>query len=126
MFDYRRVPLLNTLVLLRSGLSITLSHYYYFLNFYSMSLIYLIVTLFLGFTFSFFQYMEYVSSFFTINDSRFGRLFYVLTGFHGIHVLVGRIFISCVLFRSFFMIIRVDSIVSFDLCSWYWHFVDVV
>ena len=126
MFDYSNVPLLNTLILLRSGITITLSHHYYLNSFHRLSLFYLFLTLFIGMVFTFFQYIEYKSSFFCINDSSFGRVFYLLTGFHGVHVFLGRIFIFIVSLRGTKFNLRQDSILRFDLCSWYWHFVDVV
>lgn len=126
MFDYSNVPLLNTLILLTSGLTITMSHFYHLNNFYRLSVTYLFFTVLLGGLFTVLQYLEYKSSFFSMYDSSFGRVFYLLTGFHGLHVLIGSVFILVVSFRRTIFNLRDDSILSFDLCSWYWHFVDVV
>lgn len=117
MFDYSNVPLLNTFILLRSGLTITVSHYYYLSDNYCYSIVYLFFTFILGFIFTFFQYVEYCSSFFSIFDSRFGSVYYVLTGFHGIHVIIGSFFILVTLLRSSGMLLRSDCINRFDLCS---------
>lgn len=126
MFDYSNVPFINTILLLRSGLTITISHNYYINHDYTYSLFYLVLTLILGSTFTIFQYIEYCSSFFSIYDSRFGRVYYVLTGFHGVHVVIGSVFIFVTLVRSSNIFLCEDSMTRFDLCSWYWHFVDVV
>lgn len=126
MFDYSNVPLVNTLILLTSGLTITLSHYYHLINQFNFSTLYLFLTLFLGLFFTFLQYIEYKRSFFSMFDSSFGRVFYLLTGFHGTHVLIGRIFILVVSLRRINFKLTYDSILRFELCSWYWHFVDVV
>lgn len=126
IFDYRRVPLLNTLILLSSGLTITISHYYYINENFRLSLFYLFFTLVFGVIFTFLQFVEYKRSFFSVYDSRFGRVYFILTGFHGIHVIIGRIFIFVTIIRSSNMILSLDRMNRFDLCSWYWHFVDVV
>lgn len=126
MFDYSNVPLVNTLILLTSGLTITLSHHFHLIGKFNYSTFYLFVTLFLGFLFTFLQYLEYKSSFFRMFDSSFGRVFYMLTGFHGTHVLIGRVFIIIVSLRRMNLKLTYDSMLRFELCSWYWHFVDVV
>lgn len=83
--DYKAVPLLNTLILLSSGFSITACHNYILNRDYSRSFFYLLVTISLGLIFIYFQYVEYFSSFFTISDSVFGSSFFLLTGCHGLH-----------------------------------------
>lgn len=83
--DYKAVPLLNTLILLSSGFSITACHNYIINRDYSKSYFYLLITILLGLIFIFFQYVEYYSSFFTISDSVFGSSFFLLTGCHGLH-----------------------------------------
>lgn len=125
MFNFIDIPLLNTLILLRSGVSVTLSHYFLVKGSFLFK-VFLFITSFLGFVFSLFQYLEYTNSFFSIRDSSFGARFFMLTGFHGIHVLVGTFFLIFVLFRSFSFCFKVNSFFSFEISSWYWHFVDVV
>lgn len=83
--DYKAIPLLNTLILLSSGFSITACHNYILNREYSKSYFYLLLTIVLGLIFIFFQYLEYYSSFFTISDSVFGSSFFILTGCHGLH-----------------------------------------
>lgn len=126
IFDCLNVPLINTLILMRSGVSVTLRHYYLIRGRMNFSLIALAVTIGLGIIFSYLQYQEYKRSFFSIRDSTFGTSFYILTGFHGTHVIIGTIFLSVVLFRSIRSSSRKKEILIFELASWYWHFVDVV
>lgn len=125
-FNFMNVPLLNTLILLTSGITVTLSHF--FLNrgkkFYSC--FNLLLTFFFGLLFRFFQLVEYNNSFFCIRDCNFGSVFFVLTGFHGIHVLVGRFFLFIVLIRFFKFASRKNRCLRFELSSWYWHFVDLI
>lgn len=125
-FDFRAVPLINTLVLMTSGATVTLRHH--FMNkgkkkFYSF---FLFSTVLLGLVFSYLQWVEYNNSFFSLRDSTFGTSFFILTGFHGMHVIIGSVFLGVVFIRSsLFSSCKCDS-TSFEMASWYWHFVDVV
>lgn len=123
-FNPLGVPLLNTLVLLSSGLSVTWSHHYLISN--KGCEVSLITTLLLGFYFTFLQGFEYYSSSFTIIDRIYGSVFFIATGFHGFHVLVGRLFLLVCFLRSFFHHYSIITILGFELAIWYWHFVDVV
>lgn len=71
------------------------------------------------------QYSEYKNSFFSIRDSSYGTVFFILTGFHGIHVIIGTIFLIFRLKKSIKIEYR-REILRFEIASWYWHFVDVV
>lgn len=127
MFDYCNVPLINTLLLLTSGVTITISHYFLIENENKKFNFFLLLTIFLGLIFTFLQVLEYLNSFFSIRDSTFGTSFFVLTGFHGIHVIVGTLFLISVFYRSLKnMISSSKNFLRFELSSWYWHFVDVV
>lgn len=127
MFDFMEIPLLNTLILLRSGVTVTASHFFFFKNNFYLARFYLMGTLILGLFFTYFQYLEYTNSFFSYNDRCFGSCFFTLTGFHGLHVLIGRIFLSFVFLRLFrFTFCSNYTPLSFELARWYWHFVDVV
>ena len=97
------MPFLNTLILLGRGVTVTVSHFY--LNEGSKFLfsLYLFLTFLLGATFTFFQAQEYISSFFCIRDGNFGTSFFMLTGFHGIHVLIGSIFLIVTLFYALYL-----------------------
>lgn len=126
MFDFTEVPLINTFTLIMSGVTVTLRHFFLCVGKNKYCLIFLFFTCFLGLVFTFLQWIEYSNSFFTITDSTFGTSFFILTGFHGIHVIIGTLFLLTVFFRlSGFSSGRLDSY-SFEIASWYWHFVDVV
>nr|AAN87157.1 cytochrome oxidase subunit III [Varroa destructor] len=86
-FNPYEIPLLNTMVLLMSGFTITWSHYSILNNKKLMALVSLLLTVSLGIYFSLLQYMEYKQALFTINDGICGSVFYMLTGFHGLHVI---------------------------------------
>lgn len=83
------VPLLNTVILLSSGVSITWSHHSLMINDYSSIVVSLAITLGLGIYFLYLQYTEYIETSFRITDGIYGRTFFIRTGFHGVHVIVG-------------------------------------
>lgn len=125
-FDIITVPLLNTFILLRSGVRATYSHFLLINKDYNYSIIYLIITIFLGLYFTFLQWIEYKESFFTMSDSIFGSTFYLITGFHGIHVIVGTLFLIVSLIRFIKFSTISSHNLNFEIALWYWHFVDVV
>lgn len=125
-FDCLNVPLINTLILIRSGVRITMRHHYLIRGKKINSFVILLATLILGLIFTILQALEYNRSFFSIGDSTFGTTFFMLTGFHGIHVIVGTIFLTRVLFRQYKFSSSKENSLRFELSSWYWHFVDVV
>ena len=86
----------------------------------------LIATVFLGFVFSCFQAYEYHHASFTIDGNIYGSTFYMATGFHGFHVIVGTIFLAVCLYRSIKGHFKPDHHFGFEAAAWYWHFVDVV
>nr|YP_010449160.1 cytochrome c oxidase subunit III [Anatoecus icterodes]YP_010605971.1 cytochrome c oxidase subunit III [Anatoecus dentatus]UTT72539.1 cytochrome c oxidase subunit 3 [Anatoecus icterodes]WAN81292.1 cytochrome c oxidase subunit III [Anatoecus dentatus] len=124
--NYESVPLLNTLILLSSGVSITWSHHSLIESNYNQCKIGLMLTIFLGFIFSIIQAFEYYECSFCMSDSAYGSLFFIATGFHGIHVLVGSIFLFIVLIRLMKFHLSKNHHISFEVSAWYWHFVDVV
>jgi heme/copper-type cytochrome/quinol oxidase subunit 3 len=119
------VPFLNTLILLSSGSFITWSHYSLEHNVRESQQA-LALTVGLGVIFTFLQYYEYGHAAFKISDSIYGSLFFMLTGFHGFHVLVGTIFLCVCLYRMLAGHFRAKHHVGFEAAIWYWHFVDVV
>lgn len=126
VFNPYNIPLLNTLLLLSSGVSITWCHYRIINKNYEYRVISIIITIILGVIFIIFQYLEYNESFFRIRDSIYGSIFYLTTGFHGLHVFIGTLFIIVSYLR---LIERQYSNLhnfGFEASSWYWHFVDVV
>lgn len=126
VFDFSNIPLINTLVLMGSGLTVTISHYFLINNNMKLSNFWLAATLLLGMFFTYLQVEEYCRAFFSINDGNFGTSFFLLTGFHGLHVCIGSTFLLIVLLRSRFLRSSSRNFLRFELASWYWHFVDVV
>nr|YP_002995740.1 cytochrome c oxidase subunit III [Clavelina lepadiformis]ACO40311.1 cytochrome c oxidase subunit III [Clavelina lepadiformis] len=120
------VPLLNTLVLLSSGFSVTWAHYSLLLNNYSDALFGMLFTIGLGMFFTLLQAMEYLDGFFLISDSVYGSVFFMATGFHGFHVIVGSLFLLVSSFRMFLGQFNMNHHIGLECSIWYWHFVDVV
>ena len=121
-----RVPLLNTLILLSSGVIITWRHFSILNNDWFFSFVTLLRTLILGIYFLLIQYQEYLDVTYTFMSSGYGRIFFLATGFHGFHVILGCMLITGRLCRI--IILSCDSFrhYNFEFSAWYWHFVDVV
>jgi len=96
------IPLLNTIILLSSGAILTLSHSYLRVEKYFLAGSYLFLTIIFGLAFFGFQIFEYAFAGFSINDGVYGTTFFMLTGFHGFHVLIGTIFLCVCLVRFFY------------------------
>lgn len=126
VFDPWSVPLLNTIILLSSGVSITWSHKALIVGNDKAFKNGLILTIALGVFFTFLQAIEYLEANFTISDSVYGTTFFVATGFHGLHVLIGTTFIIVCLYRGLQFHFTPAHHFGFVACAWYWHFVDVV
>nr|YP_010292301.1 cytochrome c oxidase subunit III [Poecilobdella javanica]ULO25925.1 cytochrome c oxidase subunit 3 [Poecilobdella javanica] len=120
------VPLLNTIVLLSSGVTVTWAHHSLKRGMSLELKQALVFTIMLGLYFTMLQLGEYYHSPFSIADSVYGSVFFVATGFHGIHVIIGTLFLSISLFRSMFSHYCKDHHFGFEAAAWYWHFVDVV
>lgn len=120
------IPLLNTALLLRSGVTVTWAHYSILSKKYYTSIFSLILTILLGIRFSFLQYFEYQITEFSLNDGVFGSVFFITTGFHGLHVLIGTTFLIVNLRRLIKIHFNNNHHFSFEAAAWYWHFVDVV
>merc|ERR1712212_1376325 len=86
----------------------------------------LALTVLLGFYFTCLQALEYYEAPFTIADGVYGSTFFVATGFHGLHVIMGTIFLMVTLFRHIKGEFRASHHFGFEAAAWYWHFVDVV
>uniref|UniRef100_A0AAU6PD85 Cytochrome c oxidase subunit 3 n=1 Tax=Amblyseius obtuserellus TaxID=3061186 RepID=A0AAU6PD85_9ACAR len=120
------IPLLNTVILLSSGVTVTLAHHA-LLNFnYLRMKMSLFFTIMLGVIFTFFQVWEYVWMPFSLYDSNFGSIFFLATGFHGFHVFVGTLFLLVNYIRLILSLFNQNHHFSFEGAAWYWHFVDVV
>lgn len=126
IFNPYRIPLLNTIILLSSGFTITWCHYSLLKSNNFERFIRLLITLILGIIFLICQYLEYNEAIFCIADSIYGSIFFISTGFHGIHVLVGSLFLFVNLIRIYYINFSRNHHFGFEAAAWYWHFVDVV
>ena len=120
------LPLLNTVILLSSGVTITYSHHCLIQGNRSGALFGCIYTVILAAIFTGFQGMEYSVSSFTISDSTFGSCFYFGTGFHGFHVIIGTVFLCVGLWRLLAYHLTENHHLGFESAILYWHFVDIV
>ncbi len=126
-FDPWHLPLINTLILLCSGCAVTWAHH---------ALVHennrdhlkwgLIVGVALGVLFTAFQIYEYTHAAFGFAGNIYGANFYMATGFHGVHVVIGAIFLFVCLVRVYMGHFTQEKHVGFEAAAWYWHFVDVV
>nr|APX40816.1 cytochrome c oxidase subunit 3 [Smaragdina concolor] len=125
-FNPLEIPLLNTLILLTSGLTVTWAHHSIMENNYTKALQGLILTVLLGIYFTILQGFEYIEAPFTIADSVYGSTFFMATGFHGLHVIIGTSFLFVCLIRLYLNHFSNIHHFGFEAAAWYWHFVDVV
>jgi len=125
-FNPIQVPLLNTIILLGSGVTVTWAHHAIIENNHSQGLQALIFTVLLGGYFTCLQGIEYWEASFTIADSVYGSTFFIATGFHGLHVIIGSLFLLTCLGRLTFFHFSRQHHFGFEAAAWYWHFVDVV
>lgn len=125
-FDAKAIPLLNTMLLLCSGATVTYSHHAITAGNKIEAVWGLILTVILAILFTMLQAVEYVSANFTISDGIYGSTFFMATGFHGFHVLIGTIFLTVCLFRLVLNHYTVQHHFGFEAAAFYWHFVDVV
>nr|YP_008081545.1 cytochrome c oxidase subunit III [Ascalohybris subjacens]AGK07589.1 cytochrome c oxidase subunit III [Ascalohybris subjacens] len=125
-FNPLEVPLLNTVILLSSGVTITWAHHSLMNNNYTQTAQGLFFTVLLGIYFTILQAYEYIEAPFTIADSVYGSTFFVATGFHGLHVLIGTTFLAVCFMRHVNFHFSANHHFGFEAAAWYWHFVDVV
>nr|APX40634.1 cytochrome c oxidase subunit 3 [Colaspidema barbarum] len=125
-FNPIEIPLLNTLILLTSGLTVTWAHHSLMENNYNQTLQGLFLTVILGLHFTMLQAYEYMEATFTIADSVYGSSFFMATGFHGLHVIIGTTFLLVCLIRHYMNHFSSTHHFGFEAAAWYWHFVDVV
>nr|YP_009480311.1 cytochrome c oxidase subunit III [Ornithodoros savignyi]AIZ58729.1 cytochrome c oxidase subunit III [Ornithodoros savignyi]AIZ58742.1 cytochrome c oxidase subunit III [Ornithodoros savignyi] len=125
-FNPFSIPLLNTTILLSSGISITWSHHSLILKNFNQTTLALLTTIILGMTFTVLQTWEYIQAPFSISDSIYGSTFFMSTGFHGLHVIIGTTFLSLTLIRITLNHMSNNHHFGFEAAAWYWHFVDVV
>nr|YP_001798472.1 cytochrome c oxidase subunit III [Cryptopygus antarcticus]ABS57570.1 cytochrome c oxidase subunit III [Cryptopygus antarcticus] len=125
-FNPFQVPLLNTIILLSSGVTVTWAHHSLMENNHSQTTMGLLMTVILGVYFTSLQALEYWEASFTISDSAYGSTFFMATGFHGIHVIIGTTFLLVCLTRHISHQFSKNHHFGFEAAAWYWHFVDVV
>lgn len=136
VFSVMGVPFLNTMILLTSGVAVTLVHWTlvireedwnekrygredFFIGYFNHTIV-------LGLLFILMQFREYLHASFSISDGIYGSVFYLLTGLHGFHVIVGLLFLLVCYVRFFFYHFTSSHHLGFEFAIWYWHFVDVV
>ncbi len=123
------LPLINTLILLISGATLTWAHHALLENDRKGLIRGLAVTVALGFIFLCLQALEYKHAYhegLTLQSDFYGATFFLATGFHGFHVLIGAIFLTVCLVRSIKGEFTPEAHIGFEAAAWYWHFVDVV
>jgi cytochrome c oxidase subunit 3 len=124
------IPLLNTIILLSSGFTLTVAHHALKAENRTGLKLWLAATIVLGITFLSLQAYEYHHAYEALNlklsTGVYGSTFFMLTGFHGFHVTIGAIMLSVMLVRSLRGHFTPDHHFAFEAAAWYWHFVDVV
>nr|APT41479.1 cytochrome c oxidase subunit III [Viannamyia furcata] len=125
-FNPFQIPLLNTAILLASGVTVTWAHHSLIENNHSQASQGLFFTIILGIYFTILQAYEYIEASFTIADNVYGSTFFVATGFHGLHVLIGTTFLIICLIRHLQNHYSSSHHFGFEAAAWYWHFVDIV
>jgi cytochrome c oxidase subunit 3 len=126
VLDPWHLPLYNTVILLLSGTTLTWAHHALLHNDRKGATLGLTVTVLLGVLFTFVQAYEYMHAPFAFSESIYGATFFMATGFHGFHVIVGTIFLLVILIRVIMGHFTPESHFGFEAAAWYWHFVDVV
>ena len=125
-FDPWHLPFVNTLILLTSSTTVTWAHHAIREGNQKGAVQGLLVTVLLGILFSCVQAYEYSTAPFTFTGGIYGSTFFMATGFHGAHVIIGTIFLTVCLFRAMKGQFKPDHHFGLEAAAWYWHFVDVV
>ena len=123
------IPALNTMILLTSGVTLTIAHWGLVAGDRAKLKLWLAITVLLGFTFIGFQAYEYIHAYHTglkLTSGVYGSTFFLLTGFHGFHVTIGAIMLLVMLGRAMKGHFTEHHHFAFEAAAWYWHFVDVV
>ena len=124
------LPLVNTLILLSSGVTITIAHHALKAGHRGKLLFWLGATVLLGALFLFYQAEEYIHAYqelnLTLGSGIYGSTFFMLTGFHGAHVTLGTLMLAIMWLRCARGHFTKDQHFAFEAVAWYWHFVDVV
>jgi cytochrome c oxidase subunit 3 len=124
------LPLINTMILLTSGLTVTLAHHALKKDKRNALVFWLFATVALGFIFVYLQATEYAHAYGDLNltmaSGIYGSTFFMLTGFHGMHVTLGAIMLAVIMIRCWKGHFKPEQHFGFEAVAWYWHFVDVV
>jgi cytochrome c oxidase subunit 3 len=124
------IPFINTLILLTSGVTLTMAHHALKASQRVPLVSWLAATVVLGFIFMYFQVSEYHEAYselgLTMGSGIYGSTFFLLTGFHGLHVTLGAIMLTVIMFRCAKGHFKPEQHFGFEAVAWYWHFVDVV
>lgn len=124
------IPAINTLILLTSGVTVTIAHWCILKNRRTTMLIAQFATVLLGISFLVLQAHEYTTAYLekglTLGSGIFGTTFFMLTGFHGLHVTIGTIGLCVIFYRMLIRDFSPHNHFAFEAIAWYWHFVDVV
>ena len=125
-FDPFDLPFINTLVLLLSGTTVTWAHHALLTGNQRDTVRGLTLTVALGALFTCLQAYEYSHAAFGLTDGKYAATFYLATGFHGLHVIIGTAFLAVMLQRARRGTLTKENHLGFEFAAWYWHFVDVV
>lgn len=125
-FNPFQIPLLNTIILITSGISVTWAHHSILINNKNQTKISLFITVILGIYFTLLQAYEYIEAPFSFRDRIYGSVFFIATGFHGLHVIIGTLFLLICYFRLLKNHFSSSHHFGFEAAAWYWHFVDIV
>jgi cytochrome c oxidase subunit 3 len=124
------IPTINTLILLSSGVTVTIAHHALIANHRARAIVFMWLTVLLGITFLSFQAYEYIHAYQELNlkltSGAYGSTFFMLTGFHGFHVFVGMLMLLFITIRIMRGHFTPERHFGFEGAAWYWHFVDVV
>lgn len=120
------LPLVNTVVLLCSGVAVVAAHRAILSGYKTMIINTMYLAISFGILFSWLQFLEYGLTKFTINDGLYGSVFFMLTGLHGFHVIVGTTLLVISYWRTIQNNFSTQHHIGFETAAWYWHFVDVV
>ena len=125
-FDAFDLPFMNTLILLLSGTTVTWAHAALLQNNMRDVIRGLACTVVLGLCFTMGQAYEYSHAAFGLKDGKYAATFFLATGFHGLHVMIGTAFLAVMLVRAKRGTLDPQQHLGFEFAAWYWHFVDVV
>jgi cytochrome c oxidase subunit 3 len=124
------IPTINTMILLSSGVTVTIAHHALIANHRARAIVFMWLTVLLGVTFLGFQAYEYIHAYHGLNlkltSGAYGSTFFMLTGFHGFHVFVGMLMLLFITIRIMRGHFTPERHFGFEGAAWYWHFDDVV